>query len=114
MASLRIGIVASVLVCLSSALFPTIFSIRGGRVPQATKIGGEYIELFEDLDYGCSDTVRGAGALSGKFKVDLRPFNDTDPFVGWLTQQMKSGFTVTDRLTPSSSDRIKPFHVRRK
>ena len=131
MGFLHIGIILACLLCFHSSYvaseFPSsvssyfrrkklgsspIYTFRGGKVPQASKVGGDYIELFEDLDYGSKDNVRGAGSLSGKITGDLQPIDNCDPFITWIVRQIKSGFTTTDSLSPSSSDRIKPFHVR--
>ena len=86
--------------------------MRGGLVPQADSIGGQYIELFDDIDYGVADSTRQAGSLKGLVKPGrLTSLPEKDPFLRWLYDQLDKGPTLSDRLTPTSSNRLKPFYA---
>lgn len=87
-------------------------SMRGGLVPQADSIGGQYIELLEDIDYGVTDSTRQAGSLKGLVKPGrLASLPEKDPFLRWLYEQLEKGPALSDRLTPTSSNRLKPFYA---
>ena len=81
-----------------------LFKIRGGSVPEASKVGGEYYEKYE-LDYGSKDNVRIAGALRGFVKSGkISNMKEKDPFLKWWNEYLEKG--------PSDlSGRIKPFYV---
>ncbi len=85
----------------------SLYSIRGGLVPQANEQGGEYFELF-DLDYGCDDRVRNAGFMKGFIPTgNLITKSERDPFFTWLNEHLEKG----NEVSSSSSRRIKPFYV---
>ena len=95
--------ILSSFLCKSS----TVLSIRGGAVPEASKIGGEYYEKFE-LDYGCQDKTRIAGALRGFIQTGkLAETKEKDPFLNWWNRYLENG-----GLSNDETSRIKPFHVR--
>jgi hypothetical protein len=93
--------------CLNGSYAETVhrlLTLRGGLVPQASDKGGEYYEKFE-LDYGCDDKIRNAGALRGFIKSgSLINLPQSDPFLKWLQEHLEKGNMAT-------SGRIKPFYV---
>jgi hypothetical protein len=79
--------------------------MKGGAVPQADKVGGEYYEKFE-LDYGSEDRVRFAGALRGFIRTGkISSLHENDPFFKWWNEYLEKGPTTDVR------DRIKPIYV---
>ena len=91
-----------ILVSLTSSSY---LDIRGGSVPAASKVGGEYYEKFE-LDYGRDDKKRYAGSLRGFIKTgQLVNSKEKDAFISWWNQYLEKG--PAEEL----SGRIKPFYV---
>lgn len=81
-----------------------IISLRGGIVPQASEVGGDYYEQFK-LDYGRSDRVRNAGALRGFIPGgNVANLPESDPFLKWLNEHLERG-------PQPISGRLKPFYV---
>ena len=78
-----------------------LLTIRGGLVPQADKVGGEYYEKY-DLDYGTDDKSRYAGALRGFLDITkLQGLKEKDPFLKWWNKHLEEGPSeVTGRLKP--------------
>lgn len=94
--------ILSLLVCfLPFHLSSNLFTIRGGLVPQADKVGGEYYEKYE-LDYGTDDKRRFAGALRGFLDITkLQGLKEKDPFLKWWNKHLEEGPSeVTGRLKP--------------
>lgn len=86
--------------------FDNILNIRGGVIPAASEIGGDYYEQFH-LDYGKEDKVRIAGALRGFIRSgNIAGLSSKDPFLKWLHQHLESGPEAS-----SSGGRLKPFYV---
>ena len=80
-------------------------AIRGGYVPQADEIGGDYYEKFQ-LDYGIVDNTRAAGATRGLIQGGkLLSLPESDPFLKWINEHLEKG-------PEESSNRLKPFYVR--
>jgi hypothetical protein len=88
----------------ASGIGSKVLQIRGGLVPQADEIGGDYYEQFE-LDYGSADKSRVAGATRGFIRSGkLAGIPESDPFKKWLNQHLEKG-------AEPISGRIKPFYV---
>ena len=81
-----------------------VSSIRGGYVPQADGIGGDYYEKFQ-LDYGIIDDTRVAGATRGLIQGGkLLSLPESDPFLKWINEHLEKGPEETN-------GRIKPYYV---
>ena len=81
-----------------------VSSIRGGYVPQADGIGGDYYEKFQ-LDYGIVDDTRVAGATRGLIQGGkLLSLPESDPFLKWINEHLEKGPEETN-------GRIKPYYV---
>ena len=79
-------------------------SLRGGIVPQASEVGGDYYEKFK-LDYGRKDRIRNAGALRGFVEGgNVANLPEKDPFLKWLNEHMENG-------RQPITGRLKPFYV---
>lgn len=82
----------------------SLFSIRGGLVPQASDSDGNYYEQFI-LDYGSTDNKRVAGALRGFLKSGaLSAVIEKDPFAQWLNNHIEKG-------SEPVKGRVKPFYA---
>jgi hypothetical protein len=82
--------------------------IRGGLVPEASKIDGDYYEQFE-LDYGCNDKVRSAGSLRGLLPGGkIGSLKESDRFLKWWNEYLEKGPAKDN----AGAGRIKPFHVK--
>jgi len=81
-----------------------VSSIRGGYVPQADEIGGDYYEKFH-LDYGIEDNTRVAGFTRGLIQGGkLLSLPEVDPFFKWINEHLEKG-------PEEETTRLKPYFV---
>lgn len=100
-----ISLLVSFILHISSTSSSIVFNIKGGSVPEASKVGGEYYEKYE-LDYGSKDNVRLAGSLRGFVRSGkISNMKEKDPFLKWWNQYLEKGPSDT-------SGRVKPIYVR--
>jgi hypothetical protein len=106
MQTLVLYLVASLLSVSESSLFNKVLALRGGLVPtaeEADKSGSNYYDKYE-LDYGCDDTRRYAGAMRGFLPTgSLSALPEGDPFLKWWNEYLEKG--PDEEL----EGRLKPF-----